>query len=121
MFAVYLHITGGRINPLLMLSPLLIAGCGFGIFAAPLQLILLTGLTTEEITAASGIVPTVEQIGGSLGLAFISALFFRSHTIDGSAMTFSALAGIISFVLACLALSLPDRNSIRQSDTITLP
>jgi fructose-1,6-bisphosphatase/inositol monophosphatase family enzyme len=104
-FAIYLQIVGAKIDLALILVPTAISGMGFGLFAAPLQPLLLTGLQADDIAAASAVVPSVEQLGSSFGLATVSALFFRSHTI-GAAVTTLAVLAAGSVVLAALTLTL---------------
>lgn len=74
--AIYLHAVAGKIELALVLVPIAVSGAGFGSFAAPLQPLLLAGLKTDDLAAASAVVPSVEQLGSSLGLATVTALFF---------------------------------------------
>ncbi|MBA4024795.1 MAG: MFS transporter [Gordonia sp.] len=60
-----------------VLLPLLIGGVGTGLFVAPLQATILSGTTASNVGSASGSIPTIQQIGCSVGLALISIVFFN--------------------------------------------
>lgn len=55
---------------------LLIAGLGLGCFIAPLPNIVLAGIQGRETGSASGVLSTVQQVGGALGVAVIGLLLF---------------------------------------------
>ncbi|MEU6558600.1 MFS transporter [Nocardia nova] len=104
--AIYLHLTDGIANPLIAAPAVCAAGFGVGIFAVQIQPIMLSGLNADHMSETSGVVPTIEQIGNALGLAILTTLFFRSHTLDGTIMMMLALAAV-SFGLGALTLALP--------------
>lgn len=104
--AIYLHLTSGVANPLIATPAVCAAGFGVGIFAVQIQPIMLSGLNADHMSETSGVVPTIEQIGNALGLAVLTTLFFRSHTLDGAITMMLALA-VVSFGLGALTLALP--------------
>ncbi|NKY42151.1 MFS transporter [Nocardia cerradoensis] len=104
--AIYLHLTSGIANPLIAAPAVCAAGFGVGIFAVQIQPIMLSGLNADHMSETSGVVPTIEQIGNALGLAVLTTLFFRSHTLDGALTMMVALA-VVSFGLGALTLALP--------------
>ncbi|MGW5385361.1 MFS transporter [Nocardia sp. NPDC003963] len=57
----------GRLEPVALVVPLAAAGIGFGWFVAPLPALLMAGAGSAETGAASGLVPTLQQLGGALG------------------------------------------------------
>lgn len=57
-------------------GPLLVAGFGLGLFIAPLQTVVLSGVRQENAGSASGLLPTFQQLGGSVGLAALGVVFF---------------------------------------------
>lgn len=67
----------GTLDIVELLPPLAIGGLGTGLFVAPLQATILSGTTTSNVGSASGSIPTIQQIGCSIGLAVISILFFN--------------------------------------------
>ncbi|MEU8898738.1 MFS transporter [Nocardia sp. NPDC048505] len=106
----YLYVGSGAVNLALVTGPVLLAGFGVGVFGIPLQPIMLAGLDDRDMGEASGLLPTVEQIGNSVGLAVLSALFFRAHTLGGSMTMLGAIA-LTSVALGVLTLALPDRRA----------
>ncbi|NUS93506.1 MAG: MFS transporter [Nocardia sp.] len=103
----YVNITDGRVSLLLCAAPVFLCGFGAGAFAVPLQPIMLSGLDDGRLAEASGLLPTIEQIGNGVGLAVLSAVFFRAHTLDGSTVMLSAIAAV-ALVLAAVTPALPD-------------
>ncbi len=61
---------------LVLAGPLLVAGIGLGLFIAPLQTVILSGVKQDNAGSASGLLPTFQQLGGSVGLAAVGVLFF---------------------------------------------
>ncbi|MGV9859497.1 MFS transporter [Gordonia sp. NPDC003425] len=59
-----------------VLAPLIAGGVGTGMFIAPLQTTILSDTNPENVGSASGSVPTVQQIGASIGLAVVTIFFF---------------------------------------------
>ncbi|MGW4365666.1 MFS transporter [Nocardia takedensis] len=106
----YLHVVSGEVNLPLVTVPVFLAGFGVGVFAVPLQPIMLAGLDDRDMGEASGLLPTVEQIGNSVGLAVLSALFFRAHTLHGSMVMLGAIA-VTALGLGALTTALPDRRT----------
>ncbi|MEU4837125.1 MFS transporter [Nocardia testacea] len=102
----YVNITDGRVSMLLCAAPVFLCGFGAGVFAVPLQPIMLSGLDDGQMAEASGLLPTIEQIGNGVGLALLSAVFFRAHTLGGSTVMLSAIA-VVALVLAAITTALP--------------
>ncbi|WP_459957897.1 MFS transporter [Nocardia sp. IFM 10818] len=105
--AGYLHLTGGALSVPLVVGPVVLAGLGVGLFSVPLQPVILSGLDQRQLDATSGLVPTIEQIGNALGLALLSAVFFRAHTLSGSVTMFAAIA-VVAIATGALTLALPE-------------
>ncbi|GAB34298.1 DHA2 family efflux MFS transporter permease subunit [Gordonia otitidis] len=59
-----------------VITPLVVGGIGTGFFIAPLQTAILSDTNENTIGSASGCVPTVQQIGASIGLAVVTIFFF---------------------------------------------
>jgi EmrB/QacA subfamily drug resistance transporter len=61
----------------LELAPsLLVSGLGLGTTVAPLLNIILAGVAGREAGSASGLITTIQQVGGGLGVAVIGVIFF---------------------------------------------
>ena len=54
-----------------LLGPMLLFGLGAGLSLVPLSLLILSGVDGEDSGAASGLLQTMQQIGGSLGIAIL--------------------------------------------------
>lgn len=100
--------------------PMLLIGAGQGLAFAPMTTFGISGATTADAGAASGVVNTFHQVGMSLGLGILVAVAAASDT--GTASAEVALAGEVSaaltaatvllgigFVLA-IALIIPSRH-----------
>nr|WP_279627980.1 MFS transporter [Gordonia lacunae] len=59
-----------------ILGPLVLGGLGTGLFIAPLQAVILSDTTEATVGTATGTIPTVQQIGASIGLAVVTLFFF---------------------------------------------
>ncbi|MEV0336517.1 MFS transporter [Nocardia sp. NPDC050717] len=105
--AIYLFLTSGAMSALLTAGPVFLSGVGVGVFGIQLQPIMLSGLTADHMVEASGVLPTVEQIGNAVGLTVLTTLFFRSHTLTGS-ITMMAAVAAVALVIALATLALPE-------------
>lgn len=105
--AVYLVLTGGVISVALTVVPVFVSGLGVGVFGLQLQPVLLAGLDQDRMGETSGLLPTLEQIGNAVGLAVLSTVFFRAHTLGGSVAMFAAIA-VVAAGLAAVTLLLPE-------------
>ncbi|WUH89342.1 MFS transporter [Streptomyces sp. NBC_00433] len=56
-------------------GPLLIFGVGMGLSFMPLNVTILTGVAREDSGSASGVLQTLMQLGGGLGLAILVTVF----------------------------------------------
>ncbi len=83
-----------------VLGPLVLGGLGTGLFIAPLQAVILSDTTESTVGTATGTIPTVQQIGASIGLAVVT-LFFFGQVAGQTAETVPA-------VRAELVAALPD-------------
>ncbi|MQY29814.1 MFS transporter [Nocardia aurantia] len=56
--------------------PILLAGVGMGWFAAPLPAVMVARLGERSTGVASGLAPTVQQLGSAIGAAALGSVFF---------------------------------------------
>jgi EmrB/QacA subfamily drug resistance transporter len=108
LWLTQLHNGSGYVDGLL--GPMILMGIGGGIGFAPLNPVIMAGVPAKDVGAASGVVQTMQQTGGALGLAVLVAVFGNSfrHAVPSqafvTAMTtaFAVAAGIAStaFVVA---------------------
>ncbi len=58
-----------------LLSPMLLFGLGMGFIFVPVTIVALAGVEPHESGAASGLLNTMQMVGGSLGLAILVTVF----------------------------------------------
>ncbi|MFJ9696432.1 MFS transporter [Kitasatospora sp. NPDC101183] len=58
-----------------VLGPTVVFGLGMGMIFVPVMLISVAGVPGEETGAASGLLNSMQQIGGSLGLSILTTVF----------------------------------------------
>ncbi|HEX4223662.1 MAG TPA: MFS transporter [Pseudonocardiaceae bacterium] len=98
-----------------LLGPLLLMGIGMGLAFPPLNVIIMSTVPARDAGAAGGVLQTMQQVGGSLGLAVLVTVFGRvSATATGrhesaaqvlvsgmtSAYVVAAVAAVAAFVVA---------------------
>ena len=71
-----LHLVGTDLVSWQVAPVLLIAGLGLGLFIAPLSNLVLAGVSGRETGSASGVLSTVQQVGGALGVALVGLVLF---------------------------------------------
>ncbi|MGW4241720.1 MFS transporter [Nocardia sp. NPDC004722] len=88
-------------------GPVFLAGAGMGWFAAPLPALLLARVSPTVGDSASGLVPTVQQLGSAIGSAVLGSLFFARVGVASAATahTYLAACGTLLWVLSGLALA----------------
>ena len=67
---------GGAVTSWQLLPALLLCGLGLGSVVAPLVNVVLAGIRAQDAGSASGVLTTVQQIGGAVGVAVIGVVFF---------------------------------------------
>lgn len=92
-----------------VLGPLILVGLGIGFTMMPLNTFILSGVEPKDAGSASGLLQTMQQIGGSLGLSILVTVFgtvSRHHArkdpfIHGATAAFTTAA-----IFTALAVSL---------------
>jgi EmrB/QacA subfamily drug resistance transporter len=114
VFALLATDVGVHGNVMWLAPALFVCGYGMGLVTAPLTSTVLAGVVPEHAAAASGVLSTAQEVGNTLGVAVIGAVFFSvlSHnpTPDGYPHAFDISLIILaasSIVVAVLAQLLP--------------
>jgi len=81
---------------------LLLMGLGMGSSFMPITVLALAGVEPEHTGSASGLLQTMQQLGGAVGLAVVASVF-AGHRVDGFDAALRAGYGAAT-VLAALAL-----------------
>lgn len=63
--------------------PMLLLGIGLGMLISPLFSFILAGVGEDELGSASGVLNTMQQLGGATGVALIGTMFFAVAEDDG--------------------------------------
>jgi hypothetical protein len=74
-FAWLTRISVGSTYAAALLGPMLLLGFAAAFAGSPLNVVIMSGVRPEDSGAASGILQTMQQVGGSLGLAIIVNMF----------------------------------------------
>ncbi|WP_245824469.1 MFS transporter [Sphingomonas azotifigens] len=92
----------------LLLPALLVAGAGMGMSSGPATPLILAHVDRADAGSASGIVKTVQQMGGVTGIALVGAAFFG---LSGARSLLPSTAVIVALlgVGAVMAARLPAR------------
>ncbi|MGA0567455.1 MFS transporter [Rathayibacter sp. KR2-224] len=98
--------TGGDVAWLLV--GFVLCGAAQGLSIPPSTRLVLATATQEEAGIVSGVLSTMQQVGGSIGVAVVGTVFFGVVAAVGPALAFAAslipLAGIAVATLALTAL-----------------
>ncbi len=70
------HLVGVHPHTWQFAPALFLSGLGLGLFIAPVVNIILAGIRSEAAGAASGVLSTVQQVGGAIGVAAIGVILF---------------------------------------------
>jgi EmrB/QacA subfamily drug resistance transporter len=71
-----IHVIGTNLHSWQMIPALFTGGVGLGLLIAPSLNFILAGIGGADVGSASGVLTTVQQIGGALGVAAIGVIFF---------------------------------------------
>ncbi|OZC90811.1 hypothetical protein CH254_07890 [Rhodococcus sp. 06-412-2C] len=101
-----------------MTVPLILVGAGLGSVIAPLQSTIVAGVRPDAIGSASGIMPTVQQVGSAVGTAVTGAVYFavlpvqavaRDHLAAQQSVLFGLAAMMAAATAVAMALPRGDR------------
>ena len=115
--------TGG--SPLLLVPALAIDGIGMGLLTAPLVATVVGGMDPRHVGAASGVLSTAQQVGNTIGVAAIGAIFYGTVGPHGDYAGAFELA-LVAVAAVCLAVAalvqlLPGRPAAAPSPVHPTP
>ena len=96
---------GGAVTPYELTPALIVAGVGMGCVVASVYPFILAEVELKNAGSASGVINTVGQIGGAIGVAAIGVIFFG---LIGSQANVSAEAVRPNLIAALTAAGIPD-------------
>jgi EmrB/QacA subfamily drug resistance transporter len=95
-----------------LIPGLVISGVGMGFVIAPLPAMVLARVKPEHAAAASGVLSTAQQAGGSIGVAVIGAVFYSAlsggsypHAFGLSLVVMAAFGLAVAALVQCLRRS----------------
>ena len=94
--------TGG--SPLLLVPALAVDGIGMGLLTAPLVSTVVGGMDPRHAGAASGVLSTAQQVGNTIGVAAVGALFYGALGSDGDFAGAFEIA-LVAIAAICLAVA----------------
>jgi EmrB/QacA subfamily drug resistance transporter len=94
--------TGG--SPLLLVPALAVDGIGMGLLTAPLVATVVGGMDARHAGAASGVISTAQQVGNTIGVAAIGAIFYGALGPRGDFTGAFELA-LVAIAAVCLAVA----------------
>ena len=102
---------GPGIHSWQMLVPLAVAGFGFGLVAAALVDLILTGVPVRDAGSGSGVLSTTQQVGMALGYALVGVIFF-SLLASGSGHGVNAVTPSLRSQLTAAGIPAPGQATI---------
>jgi EmrB/QacA subfamily drug resistance transporter len=106
--------SGGHGSLALLVPGLLAAGAGMGLCITPLTTLVLAHAGPKHAGAVSGALSTMQQVGGTLGVAITGAIFFGAlnvgvdHAFEVSVLQLACLLTVV----AALTRMLPNRRNL---------
>jgi EmrB/QacA subfamily drug resistance transporter len=124
-----------------VLGPMLLIGAGMGVVFVPLTMASLAGVRPEDSGAAASMVNVMQQVGGSLGLAFLvtaystafrnamaaplahASLLVRTHdaVVHGMASAFTLAAVLDVLALGVILVVMRGRGHVPAVETELAP
>jgi EmrB/QacA subfamily drug resistance transporter len=82
-----------------VLGPIIVMGAGAGLTFAPVTAVVMHHAPSEHVSAASSVLQTMQQLGGSIGVAALSTVFIAVSAASGEgAGIAAAILGGVAFV-----------------------
>ncbi|NJP44540.1 MFS transporter [Actinacidiphila epipremni] len=102
-----LHHGGDRTHVWALLPELAVVGAGLGMLMGPLFAVTLQHVAPADAGAASGVLESVEQLGGVLGVVSVGTLFLHRAAGHGSVAAFGWAAGAVLALVALAVAAVP--------------
>jgi EmrB/QacA subfamily drug resistance transporter len=96
VIAALLDPASGTLDVAAVATPVATAGLGMGLFVAPLQATVMSATTDRTVGSASGLLPTIQQLGSSIGVAAMSVVFFHQIAAHAAPAVSQARTDVIA-------------------------
>ncbi|MFJ8625925.1 hypothetical protein ACIRD3_24210 [Kitasatospora sp. NPDC093550] len=102
---------GGAHGSVWWLAPgLFVDGLGMGLVIAPVTAVVLEGVEPRLAGSAAGVVSTVQQVGGALGIALIGLVYYGAGDPTAAFGHSVLVLAAVELVLVVLVRLLPRRT-----------
>ncbi|WP_439378310.1 MFS transporter [Amycolatopsis lexingtonensis] len=105
-----------------LLGPLLLMGLGGGLAFAPLNVIVMATVPSEDAGAAGGVLQTMQQVGSTLGLAVLITVFgsvTRASGTTGAQLTVDGMTAAFGTAAVFAACSFLVALTFRRQAAVT--
>ncbi|MFB8003780.1 MFS transporter [Nocardia sp. NPDC056000] len=109
VIASLLHHSSAGVEARVLAAPICLAGIGIGWFAAALPALMTARVTDSEVGSASGLLPTIQQLGSAFGAAALGTVFF-ARISDGDGIA----AGESAFARALMERGIPLERTLAE-------
>ncbi|HET9167883.1 MAG TPA: MFS transporter [Actinospica sp.] len=104
LLALTAHLAGGA-HSVAWLSPAMaVVGAAMGLAYAPMFGVVLSGVDPKYASSASGLLSTVQQVGGATGIALAGIVFFDRLGAHPASAAFTTAFGVTLLLLAGISL-----------------
>ncbi|MFC8450622.1 MFS transporter [Kitasatospora sp. NPDC057223] len=100
---------GGTGSVWWLVPGLFVDGLGMGMVIAPVTTTVLARVSPQLVGSAAGVLATVQQVGGALGIALIGIVFYGADGLSQGFVQSVAVLAVLELALAALVQLLPRR------------
>ncbi|GHA39177.1 MFS transporter [Streptomyces tauricus] len=105
----------GRHAPLPVLAVLAAGGAAFGLFTAAVFTLVLAGVRGTATSSVSGLLPTAQQLGGSIGVTAAGLAYYAPAATPNTAFTHAMAYEAAVFTLTALITLRPRGRAARPT------
>jgi EmrB/QacA subfamily drug resistance transporter len=103
--ALTVHTRGDGHTVLWLIPAMAVIGAAMGLAYAPMFGVVLAGVDPKHASSASGLLATVQQVGGATGIALAGIVFFDLLGAHPTATAFTSAFGVTLLLLAGISLA----------------
>jgi EmrB/QacA subfamily drug resistance transporter len=99
------HAAGEAHSVAWLIPGMALVGASMGLAYAPMFGVVLAGVDPRHASSASGLLSTVQQVGGATGIALAGIVFFDALGTHPTAHAFTSAFGVALLLLAAISLA----------------
>ncbi|HTJ66655.1 MAG TPA: MFS transporter [Actinospica sp.] len=100
-----IHAAGDPHSVTWLIPGLAVVGAAMGLAYAPMFGVVLAGVAPQHASSASGLLSTVQQVGGATGIALAGIVFFDTLGTHPTPATFTSAFGVALLLLTGVTLA----------------